>query len=76
MLKPLIKDLNVTNRDTLSFLVLHLKHLADNQKYICLDHFIEVFCPIICGDTEVTRKLKLMSILFQMSTDFWTNILM
>jgi hypothetical protein len=75
MVKQLINELNVTNRDTLSFLVIHLRHLADNQKYISLDDLAQVFCPIVCGDTEVNRKLKLMSCLFQIKRDFWTNVL-
>jgi hypothetical protein len=69
-------ELNHTNRDTLSFLVIHLQHLANNRKSESLEKFIEIFCPIVCGDTEVTRKIKLMSSILNLNYEFWVNILL
>jgi hypothetical protein len=76
LIKNLVMELNITNRDTLSFLIVHLQHLSSNQKPISLENFAEIFCPIICGETEVTRKIKLMSSMLNINREFWINILL
>ncbi|KAI2802158.1 Rac GTPase-activating protein 1 [Blomia tropicalis] len=51
------------NIDTLCFMLLHLKHL-NRLGYQDLDILADIFCPILMGDVEVRRKLRLMKLMF------------
>lgn len=71
--KQLINDLPTTNRDTLAFIVLHLLNMSISEEYKSI--ICELFCPIIAGDTEVVRKLKLIKQLFSLPEDYWITLL-
>ena len=50
---------------TLCFMLLHLKHL-NKSGYQDMDILADIFCPILLGDIEVRRKLRLMKVMFGM----------
>ena len=58
MLIETIDSMPQTCQHTLCFILLHLKHLI-KYEFQDVDIIVSVFCPILMGDIDVRRKIRL-----------------
>lgn len=63
-----IDQMPMANAHTLAFMVVHLKHLVAcrYQNEVIL---IDTFCPILLGDIEVKRKMRLFKTLMRLDNN-------
>ena len=74
----IICQLPSCNRDTLAFLLVHLRKVAKNQHYnnMSLEKLARIFAPKIFHPSfPTTMQEKTMMILLSISSDFWLQIL-
>ncbi|KAH9425697.1 Rac GTPase-activating protein 1 [Dermatophagoides pteronyssinus] len=60
-----LKQFDKANLQSLCFILIHLKHLI-HCGFQDGDILAEIFCPILMGDLECKRKLRLMKLLFDL----------
>ncbi|OTF75414.1 Rho GTPase-activating protein-like protein [Euroglyphus maynei] len=78
IIDSIICQLPSCNRDTLAFLLIHLRKVAKNQHYnnMSLDKLARIFAPKIFHPSFPTAmQERIMLVLLSVSSDFWTNIL-
>ncbi|OTF77214.1 rac GTPase-activating 1-like protein, partial [Euroglyphus maynei] len=59
------KQFELANIQSLCFILIHLKHLI-RCGFQDGDILAEIFCPILMGDLECKRKLRLMKLIFDL----------
>ena len=62
MLIETIDSMPQTAQHTLCFMLFHLKHLI-KYEFQDIDIIVSVFCPILMGDIDVRRKIRLFRIM-------------
>ncbi|UXI22024.1 mucolipin-3-like [Sarcoptes scabiei] len=61
-----LKEMDLPNRQTMSIVLIHLKHLIRCQ-FQSIDRILDIFGPILFGETQIQMKIQFFEIFLQIN---------